>query len=1560
MSINVTVNGNHLNIRRGRMVLSDLDQIKKNERDRRRRLRLEQVRQQSKEISDRLLERAKNIAKEELKKLETNDKLNLRQIHNEKIMEVQQKYQEDMADIGQAHISATLEPDYNAIMKEKDRQNKLAALKRGKEAIKQMKNIQQESVQQQQHEERLRQVREVENLRSTMIAKLPQKTISEKDTVRDDAQEEESKQHKPAKKKVKKFISKKSPGKITKSYIKVVGSDLRTHSSLLKSKTKNDSVVEQRSKTSLDATPSVEQTVCITQLENNRHSGEEVLNASTKKNKTTRYNPEDYAQATSNSTNSDSISSFSDDSSYFSDNNEQSTKTRTSKYIKCPAAAKVQLYDHSKHQSNTYDKPVGVVEKIHTWSEPSAIDLAQTIEQAETVETHLLESRKYNAQKRGEDAALREKVRRDYQTLMQNLNQLASEERKLKASQVERYPKSTHTQEHRRILRDQHKKKLNHAVRSLLSEECLEQCVSQPMERQITLPPRVSNGNVDVHGTWEEPCCSKRADAKKISRKKCEEEEESREEQILDMLKKVERQKRLLLQEFGVDLPNDIFNASMKPLFEKEKSVQTESQENANVPKPSSPEIRVINVPQDKNDKKGKSDSPIKTAEIAVQTTTGDKRSIVEDKGTQVELTQEDKDKAKSDTETVTKHYPLEPKITVITHETDNESSSSVTTNAVIDADKPSSKATPKKTKRSVKTSKRVPSKTFQKSSSTRISKASPSLKKCPKSRYPKKANTEDESSNRIKMYVDENGLNIKVQPPPVTEVAVDVSTQSSQLYSPSIQEQSTSKPHWIQSRSRIKIRDFSDTSTSFASPPPIKPRDILEALTNNISILELLDSSVNESMKRLKGDISPVSTPETPSPRTMRLPSNIPHPEKITKLLKSRGLQTNESNSLSSVRNSCSTSTDLSDELPSNQKPAALPKFPVSLEFCLCNNPNCNQMHAKFDEIRSYALKNCPQILQRYEDLQTTCAERIISLTNLIEKVRNEQKGMEFSIITADDTSLMQLPSPKFLTNDLQSVRKLVENIEAVHNQLAKTLIESQKIIKSKAVKDEGNQTKEKQIVIVEKSNTPKKVTDPVESKGVLKDKVKPKIIRDEKVNIRLDRFQLQAEPGTSTVKSGFRLVSKHNEEEMIEKLSKEILEQSKSFNNNVMVTKEVSSSRKHSIETSTDVTDSKDNASMNKSNDRVTAQYSTKEQKKNKDFIPILTDIPKVTKAVDTTTYTNGRSKPPVSLFSGPYRAEIESSGHELSTIIEFDTPDTINKSQNNVRSPSSTKRVAETQVIKSTDIAKPGENVHLLNLRNQRLEKECNSSIKKFSSVVGTQKIKEVEIFSDSPKTSKSTGGKDVIQETSNKKLQYNMANQESLQMEESVGTDPPANKHYINNKDKITSTSSNSFSELSGISQIASTPSSTILKYASSPEEMETALKKLGLGWAITTLKKTREASALSSSSNSDVTPINTAKRISPVKKQFDNNYGLPDISDVSSISIKEASKSTEQAVLLKGRTSTPKLQNSNSNSIGSNSTNTNVSENFQEPNNGLIIPNISLTKTKSNIKTLENV
>lgn len=55
----------------------------------------------------------------------------------------------------------------------------------------------------------------------------------------------------------------------------------------------------------------------------------------------------------------------------------------------------------------------------------------------ENVKTHMSKIHKLNAQRRGEDAILREKVRKDYEALIQNLDHLAQEERKLKASQIQ-------------------------------------------------------------------------------------------------------------------------------------------------------------------------------------------------------------------------------------------------------------------------------------------------------------------------------------------------------------------------------------------------------------------------------------------------------------------------------------------------------------------------------------------------------------------------------------------------------------------------------------------------------------------------------------------------------------------------------------------------------------------------------------------------------------------------------------------------------------------------------------------------------------------------------------------------------------------------------------------------------------------------------------------------------------------------------------------------------------------------------------------------------------------
>lgn len=293
-------------------------------------------------------------------------------------------------------------------------------------------------------------------------------------------------------------------------------------------------------------------------------------------------------------------------------------------------------------------------------------------------------------------------------------------------------------------------------------------------------------------------------------------------------------------------------------------------------------------------------------------------------------------------------------------------------------------------------------------------------------------------------------------------------------------------------------------------------------------------------------------------------------------------------------------------------------------------------------------------------------------------------------------------------------------------------------------------------------------------------------------------------------------------------------------------------------------------------------------------------------------------------------------------MSTIVEFDTTDTVNKS------------------IKSPAKSKPSVHVAPLSVQQNQhsSEKSPTSSVKRSDETLLSVQRSPTTICKSPEKIKSAADGTAIKTEANrehtlekcNKTLQCNTTTEEPIsqakdKLGSSISTD--FNNLHKDSKNKTTSTSY-SFSGLSGISEITSSPSSDILKQVSSSEEMETALKKLGLGWAVTTLKKTREASALSSSSNSDVTPINTARRmISPTKKQHDPS-GLPDISDVSSISIKEASKSTEQAVLLKGRTSTPKLQNSNSNSERS----TNTSESIQDPSDNLSVPNVSLIKTKS--------
>jgi hypothetical protein len=368
---------------------------------------------------------------------------------------------------------------------------------------------------------------------------------------------------------------------------------------------------------------------------------------------------------------------------------------------------------------------------------------------------------------------------------------------------------------------------------------------------------------------------------------------------------------------------------------------------------------------------------------------------------------------------------------------------------------------------------------------------------------------------------------------------------------------------------------------------------------------------------------------------------------------------------------------------------------------------------------------------------------------------------------------------------------------------------------------------------------------------------------------------------------------------------------------------------------------------------------------------------------------------------------RTEIISPAHELSTIVEFDTPDTANKSQVSHKSPSNKCRRKLTNkegtqsttssTSKTTDVklSKSKPSVHVAPLpahrspqRSLHLSNRLSSKNVEKSPRKSTEKPLETQnrkVLKCEPKNSNSSDSLHTLPDMHIEHLHQSQDNADGnnefriseisemhslpdenidrlliSDLQEESKSQSATTGHIQNEQKKVQLSSSDSisFSGLSGVSEITTTPTSdlNLFKYPSSPEERDLAFKKWGLDWAIQTLKKTREASALSSSSSSDVTPVNNAARLmSPVKKQQDTTaHDLPAISDVSSISIKHVNKSTEQSVLVKGRTSTPnRLSNTNSDgtvsTLGSFSSDLNIV--VQNQSADITVPNISFSNDK---------
>ncbi|CAG9862874.1 unnamed protein product [Phyllotreta striolata] len=133
MSINVHVNGNPISIKRGKMVTSDFDQCKK-EFEQRRLMRLEQVRQQSKDIAEGLRNKVKKEKKMQKKEIEEEGKQKLKNWQTRKLLELQNQYQDALKELGVGHKAAQTIGDETQFLAEQEQINQKTAAKRNKVA----------------------------------------------------------------------------------------------------------------------------------------------------------------------------------------------------------------------------------------------------------------------------------------------------------------------------------------------------------------------------------------------------------------------------------------------------------------------------------------------------------------------------------------------------------------------------------------------------------------------------------------------------------------------------------------------------------------------------------------------------------------------------------------------------------------------------------------------------------------------------------------------------------------------------------------------------------------------------------------------------------------------------------------------------------------------------------------------------------------------------------------------------------------------------------------------------------------------------------------------------------------------------------------------------------------------------------------------------------------------------------------------------------------------------------------------------------------------------------
>ncbi|CAH1401052.1 unnamed protein product [Nezara viridula] len=175
MSIHVTVSGNPVYLGRGKVLLTDIETAKKNEWLRRRKIRLQQARQQAKDLTQSVRRRVSSeesaLQKDEEEK--ENEEQNRRR--EEQIACLHNEYQKSLSTVGTGHHLASMQDECDALAREKQDLRDAIAKARGaiaEERIKAEKCIKKEMSQITLGRKKM--VRQMEDLRSAVVSNLPE------------------------------------------------------------------------------------------------------------------------------------------------------------------------------------------------------------------------------------------------------------------------------------------------------------------------------------------------------------------------------------------------------------------------------------------------------------------------------------------------------------------------------------------------------------------------------------------------------------------------------------------------------------------------------------------------------------------------------------------------------------------------------------------------------------------------------------------------------------------------------------------------------------------------------------------------------------------------------------------------------------------------------------------------------------------------------------------------------------------------------------------------------------------------------------------------------------------------------------------------------------------------------------------------------------------------------------------------------------------------------------------------------------------------------------------